>query len=206
MVKRRQGRGIGRAHLSYWSEGNPLNLMVSGSIHPPPLPLKRIATMKIEKNKVVTIQYTLKDEKGSVLDSTEKGNPFLYIQGHQNIIPGLETELEGKTKGDVFKVSIQPKDGYGETNPNLIQEIPKDQFPEPAEIQEGMQFQADTPEGPMILTVLEILESVIKVDGNHPLAGKDLHFEVQVVDVREATPEEIDHGHVQGQDGEAQHH
>ena len=69
-----------------------------------------------------------------------------------------------------------------------------------------MQFQADTPEGPMILTVLEILESVIKVDGNHPLAGKDLHFEVKVVDVREATPEEIDHGHVQGQDGEAQHH
>ena len=162
--------------------------------------------MKVEKNKVVTIQYTLKDEKGSVLDSTEKGNPFLYIQGHQNIIPGLESELEGKGKGDVFNVTISPKDGYGETNPNLVQEIPKDQFPEPSEIQEGMQFQADTPVGPMILTVLEILESAIKVDGNHPLAGKDLHFEVKVVDVRDATPEEIDHGHVQGLDGEAQHH
>ena len=161
--------------------------------------------MKVEKDKVVSIQYTLKDEKGSILDSTEEGSPFLYLQGHQNIIPGLENELEGKSKGDTFKVSIQPKDGYGETNPNLVQEIPKDQFPEPNEIQKGMQFQADTPEGPMILTVLEILESTIKVDGNHPLAGKELHFEVEVLELRDATPEEINHGHVHGP-GEAHHH
>ena len=161
--------------------------------------------MKVEKDKVVTIQYTLKDENGSVLDSTEEGSPFLYIQGHQNIIPGLENELEGKDKGSTFNVSIPPKDGYGETNPNLVQEIPKDQFPEPNEIQEGMQFQADTPEGPMILTVLEVLESAIKVDGNHPLAGKHLHFEVKVMEIRDATPEEISHGHVHGPGGEAHH-
>ena len=207
MVKRRQGGGIGRAHLSYWSKNKTLSFKSFWKYSLKHLfRLKGIAIMKVEKNKVVTIQYTLKDEKGSVLDATEKGNPFLYIQGHQNIIPGLESELEGKAKGDVFKVIIPPKEGYGETNPNLIQEIPKDQFPEPSEIQEGMQFQADTPEGPMILTVLEILESTIKVDGNHPLAGKNLHFEVEVIELRDATAEEINHGHVHGQDGEAQHH
>ncbi|MDC0255855.1 peptidylprolyl isomerase, partial [Bacteriovoracales bacterium] len=90
---------------------------------------------------------------------------------------------------------------YGEKNPNLIQEIPKGQFPEPSELQVGMQFQADTPDGPMILTILEINESNVKVDGNHPLAGQALHFEVEVMELREATDEEIQHGHVHGEGG-----
>ena len=157
--------------------------------------------MKIEKNKVVTINYTIRNDDGSVVDSTSDGSPFLYLQGHQNIIPGLENQLEGKAKGDSFKVSIPPKHGYGEKNPNLIQEIPKGQFPEPSELQVGMQFQADTPDGPMILTILEINESSVKVDGNHPLAGQALHFEVEVMELREATDEEIQHGHVHGEGG-----
>jgi FKBP-type peptidyl-prolyl cis-trans isomerase SlyD len=160
--------------------------------------------MNIEKNKVVSINYTLKDDDGSIIDSTN-GNPLLYIQGYENIIPGLERELEGKTKGYAFNISIPPIDGYGEINSNLIQFLPKTRFPDANQLQIGMQFQADSPEGTMILTILEITEKEVRVDGNHPLAGKELHFEVEVLELRNATEEEIQHRHVHGTGG-IQHH
>ena len=166
---------------------------------------KGVFSMKIEKDKVVSISYTLKDDDGSIIDSTDGGGPLLYIQGYQNIIPGLERELEGKAKGDTFNISIPAIDGYGEINPNLIQFLPKTRFPDAEELQIGMQFQADSPEGTMILTILEITDKEVKVDGNHPLAGKELHFEVEVLELRVASDEEIQHGHVHGPGG-VQHH
>jgi FKBP-type peptidyl-prolyl cis-trans isomerase SlyD len=167
--------------------------------------IKGAFSMKIAKDKVVSINYKLKDEDGSVIDSTDEGSPLLYIQGYQNIIPGLERELEGKTKGDAFNISVSAIDGYGELNPNLIQFLPKTRFPETEQLQIGMQFQADSQEGTMILTILEITSKEVKVDGNHPLAGKELHFEIEVLELREASNEELQHGHVHGPGG-VQHH
>ena len=158
--------------------------------------------MNIEKNAVVTMHYTLTDEAGTKLDSSVGQEPLAYIHGHKHIIPGLENALAGKTKGEKLQVTIKPEDAYGERNDALVQELPKAQFETAEAISEGMKFQADTPDGQLIvLTVVKVGDETVTVDGNHELAGATLNFDVEITDVRAATAEELDHGHVHGPGG-----
>lgn len=161
--------------------------------------------MKIANNTVVTIDYELTDEDGNVLDSSEGGN-FAYLHGASNIIPGLESALSGKSMGDQLSVAVSPEDGYGTRDESRLQAVPRDMFPSDTDIQVGMQFHAEGPEGQVLLvTVASINGDEVTVDGNHPLAGVNLNFEVSIMDIRDATAEEIDHGHVHGP-GDAHHH
>jgi FKBP-type peptidyl-prolyl cis-trans isomerase SlyD len=155
--------------------------------------------MQIEKNKVVSIDYTLTDPQGQVIDSSKGRGPLSYLAGVGGIIPGLEKAMEGKAQGDHLDVTIAPADAYGEKDPGLVQSVPKNLFRGVENIQPGMQFQAQGPSGPArMVTVVAVQEETITIDANHPLAGMPLHFVVDVVEVREASPEELSHGHVHG--------
>jgi len=157
--------------------------------------------MQIADKMVVTIDYTLKDDNGNILDSSNDGN-FAYLHGSNNIIPGLEHALTGKLAGDEVDVKVSPAEGYVERNDSMVQAVPRDMFDSEQEIEVGMQFHAQSPEGDMVVvTVTDVDKDDITVDGNHPLAGMNLNFGVKVVDVREATAEERDHGHVHGPGG-----
>jgi FKBP-type peptidyl-prolyl cis-trans isomerase SlyD len=152
--------------------------------------------MQVDKDKVVSIDYTLKDDTGQVIDTSEGREPLAFVYGSGAIIPGLERALEGKNPCDDLKVSVEPAEGYGEYNDQLIVEVSKDNFEEGAEINEGMQVQATRSDGSaQILTVKDIADDTVTLDANHPLAGQTLHFDVEITDVREATPEELEHGH-----------
>lgn len=157
--------------------------------------------MQIESNKVVNIHYTLTNEEGEILDSSSGQEPLAYIHGIGNIIPGLEKALEGKTVGDRFKVTIAPADGYGERDNDLIQTVPREAFEGVDEILPGMQFQAQSSEGVQLVTVIDVEDDDVILDGNHPMAGITLNFDVEVADIRDATSEELDHGHVHGAGG-----
>ena len=157
--------------------------------------------MQAEKNRVVTIEYTLKDGDDQVIDTSEGREPLAYIHGSGMIIPGLENALEGKEPGAEVNVTLAPEDGYGERDDSMVLQIPREQFEGADQIEPGMQFQAETDEGVQILTVLEAGDNEVTVDGNHPLAGVTLNFDVNVQDVREAEQEELDHGHVHGTGG-----
>lgn len=157
--------------------------------------------MVIAQNRVVTMHYTLKDEQGETIDSSQGHEPLAYIQGIGNIIPGLEDALEGKTKGDKLEVTIAPEDGYGERQENMVQKVAKSRFQGDEELVVGMQVQVETKNGPAIAMVSEIEGEDVTLDLNHPLAGVTLNFDVEVMDVREATDEELDHGHVHGPGG-----
>lgn len=161
--------------------------------------------MNIEKEKVVSINYTLRNDEGEILDSSEGREPLLYIQGIGNLIPGLEAVLEGKTTGDTIKATIAPADAYGEFNKALISQVPRSQFQGVDNVEVGMQFQAHSEQGDQVVTITNIENDIVTVDGNHPLAGVTLHFDVNVVAVREATKEELEHGHVHGSDGHHHH-
>jgi FKBP-type peptidyl-prolyl cis-trans isomerase SlyD len=154
----------------------------------------------IAADSVVSIHYTLKDDAGNVLDSSEGSDPLAYIQGHGNLVPGLEKALEGKTSGNKVAVTLPPEEGYGKRNEELVQRVPKRQLHK-GEIRKGMQFQAQTPEGMRLFTVTAVVGDMVTLDGNHPLADKTLHFDVEIVEVREATAEELEHGHVHGAGG-----
>ena len=154
--------------------------------------------MQISKNKVVTIDYTLKDDAGSILDTSQGGEPLSYIQGVGNLIPGLERALEGKQPGDDVNVRVEAPDAYGERDDGLTQVVHRDQFAGVDSLEVGMQFHAQTSRGPGVVTVTDIQGDDITVDGNHPLAGQPLNFEVSVVEVRDATESELSHGHVHG--------
>jgi FKBP-type peptidyl-prolyl cis-trans isomerase SlyD len=157
--------------------------------------------MQIEPNSVVTLHYTLKDNEGNILDQSDDGS-FLYLHGAMNIIPGLEKALTGKSAGDELQVKVTPEEGYGEKDPARIQEVPKTMFQDDSQIQVGVQFQAQSPDGQaIVVTVTEIKEEAVVIDANHALAGIDLNFDVKIVDVREASEEEIAHGHVHGPGG-----
>ncbi len=157
--------------------------------------------MQIAPNFVVTLHYTLKDNDGNIIDQSDDSS-FLYLHGAMNIIPGLENALTGKSAGDEFTVTIPPEEGYGEKSPERIQEVPKEMFQEAGDIAVGLQFQAQGPDGAaIVVTVIEIKDDVVVIDGNHALAGVELNFAVKVVDVREASEEEISHGHVHGPHG-----
>ena len=147
--------------------------------------------MKIEKNKWVSIHYTLKDDDGQQIDSSVGGKPLSYLHGNGYLIFGLENELEGKEEGAKFSCKIKPIDGYGEYDPQLILDVERKQFETDQEIEVGMKFQVMTPQGPSIVTVKEVGPEIIKIDGNHELAGKNLNFDVEVVEVREPTAEEL---------------
>ncbi|MBP9673496.1 MAG: peptidylprolyl isomerase [Bacteriovoracaceae bacterium] len=157
--------------------------------------------MNIAKKHVVNIHYTLTDDKGETIDTSIGSDPLAYIQGAGNIIIGLENALEGKTKGTKLKVSVKPEEAYGVRNDKMIQVVPKTEIPSSEKVAVGNQFQADTENGPIILTVVEIRPNEVVLDGNHPLAGMNLHFDVEIMDVREATAEELSHGHVHGVGG-----
>lgn len=147
--------------------------------------------MKIEKDKFVSINYTLKDENGIELDSSGK-EPLDYIHGNGMLISGLEKELEGKEPRDKFHVVVKAKDAYGEYNENLIAELPKNQFGDADSIEIGMAFQALSEDGtPFIVHVVNITDETVTIDGNHELAGKDLSFDVEIVNVRDATEEDF---------------
>lgn len=157
--------------------------------------------MQVQDKKVVGIHYTLKNDNGEVLDSSQGASPLMFIFGIGMLIPGLEAALNGKTKGDSLQVSINPEDAYGQKDAGLTQKVPKAQFDNPEEIQVGMQFQVETEQGMLVVTVVEVDDTEVTIDGNHPLAGMTLHFDVTVEEVRDATQEELDHGHVHGPGG-----
>ena len=157
--------------------------------------------MKTARNMVVSFHYTLKDDSGEVLDSSSGREPLSYLHGHGNIIPGLEKALEGTAAGHRSAVDIDAAEGYGETNPDLVFEAPREHFPEDLKLEEGARVYAEGPEGPVSFTVVRLTDSGAVLDGNHPLAGKQLHFDVEVVEVRPATDEEVTHGHVHGEGG-----
>lgn len=161
--------------------------------------------MQISKNSVVTLNYTLKNDQGEILDESKDGS-FLYMHGAGGIIPGLEGHLEGKSAGDTFSAHIEPADGYGERDDSMVQVVPRDMFDKEHPIEEGIQFHAESPEGDMLtVTVTKIEGDEITVDGNHPLAGIALNFDVKIADIREASAEEIEHGHVHGPGGHHHH-
>lgn len=152
--------------------------------------------MIIGDKTVVSIHYTLTNDNGDVMDQSQDGQPLVYLHGAAGLIPGLENELTGKAIGGDFKVSVKPEEAYGERHEEMVQEVPRASFPEDAEIVPGMQFSAESPNGPMTVTVIKADADNVTVDGNHPLAGLTLHFEGKIADVRPATNEELDHGHV----------
>jgi len=162
--------------------------------------------MPISKDHIVSFAYTLKDDEGQVLDSSEGSEPLAYLHGHGGIIPGLESAMEGKDSGDSFEVSIPPEEAYGTYDPELDLAVPLDAFPKEhrSELEPGVRFQGPHPSDqtqPVIYTVHEVEPEVVKVSGNHELAGRTLHFTVQVVEVRPASEEELQHGHAHGPGG-----
>ena len=152
--------------------------------------------MKIEKNLVASLAYQVKLEDGVLVDESTVDAPIDYLHGHNNLIPGLEKELEGKTVGDKFSVTIAAEDAYGEYNDALVQRVPANVFQGVESIEVGMRFMADTDQGPIQVEVTEIDGDDVVVDGNHMLAGQALSFDVEVVAVRAATEEELEHGHI----------
>jgi FKBP-type peptidyl-prolyl cis-trans isomerase SlyD len=157
--------------------------------------------MKIAENLVVLIDYKLTDNDGTVIDTSEGAGPLAYLHGAGNIIEGLEDALLGKEAGDDVQASIEPAKGYGERNEDMKQDVPKDLFGGIDNIEVGMQFQSETDDGPVMVTVVAIHEEMITVDGNHPLAGVNLNFDVTIREVREPSKEELEHGHVHGDGG-----
>jgi FKBP-type peptidyl-prolyl cis-trans isomerase SlyD len=157
--------------------------------------------MTIKQDSVVTIHYTLKDDGGDVIDSSAGGDPLSYLHGRGNLVAGLERELQGKQVGDKVSVTIAPADGYGEYDEKLVQHVPRRSLKGIANVSPGMQLRTQTAHGSRTVTVTRVAGDMVTVDGNHPLAGKNLNFEVEVTAVREATAEELTHGHVHGPGG-----
>jgi FKBP-type peptidyl-prolyl cis-trans isomerase SlyD len=157
--------------------------------------------MQIDKNKVVSINYTLTDDKGKVLDSSEGKAPLTYLHGSGTIIPGLENALQNLAPGQALKISVPPEQGYGVRNEQLVQPIPREKFGTVTDIQPGMQFQAQSQAGTHVVTVVSSDPQTVTIDANHPLAGETLNFDVRVLEVRDATQDEISHGHVHGAGG-----
>jgi FKBP-type peptidyl-prolyl cis-trans isomerase SlyD len=162
--------------------------------------------MQIAQDKVVLIHYTLTDDGGKVLDSSSGGDPLAYLHGQGNIIPGLEKALEGKQAGDKLNVRVEPTEGYGVRDASLVQQVPRRAFGSVSKVEPGMQFHAQSAQGQMrVVTVTHVKGDMVTVDGNHPLAGEVLVFDVEVAEVRDATGEELEHGHVHGPGGHHHH-
>ncbi|HEV7164255.1 MAG TPA: peptidylprolyl isomerase [Gammaproteobacteria bacterium] len=156
--------------------------------------------MRIAKHSVVSIDYTLTDADGTVLDSSKGQEPLTYIHGTGGIVVGLEEALEGKEKGASLKVSVPPEKGYGKRDDNLSQKVPRSMF-DVEDLSPGMRFHAEAEHGSHVVTITAVDDDNVTVDANHPLAGATLNFDITVMDVRAATPDELAHGHVHGPHG-----
>lgn len=152
--------------------------------------------MEIADRRVATIHYTLTNDAGDVIDKSPEQAPLSYLHGAGNIVPGLEKALAGKQPGDTLKADLAPDEAYGPRHDGLVQTVPRTAFQGVDSVQPGMQFEARTERGPLLVTVTDVGEEQVTVDGNHPLAGQNLHFDVKVADVREATAEEQEQGRV----------
>jgi FKBP-type peptidyl-prolyl cis-trans isomerase SlyD len=161
--------------------------------------------MQIAPDAVVSIHYTLTDDAGGTLDSSAGGEPLAYLHGKGNLIRGLEDALTGKQAGDKLQVTVAPADGYGEYDKALVQNVPRRSFKGVGNVQVGMQFQVQSPQGARMVTVTRVAGDMVTVDGNHPLAGKNLNFDVEIAEVRTASEEELAHGHVHGPGGHHHH-
>ncbi len=158
--------------------------------------------MQISNNTAVSIHYTLTNEAGEIIDSSvESGEPLVYLHGQGNIISGLEHSLHGRQVGDKFTANIPPSEAYGLVFDDRVQVISREMFDGIENIEVGMQFHADVSEGPGIVTVVAVDGDNVTIDGNHPLAGMPLTFEIEVIDIRAASEEEIEHGHIHGAGG-----
>lgn len=156
--------------------------------------------MQITKDSVVSIHYTLTDNAGTVLDTSVGNAPLVYLHGHGNLIPGMETGLENRVAGEKLNLKIAPENGYGKRMEEFVQKVPMSAF-NGQDVKVGMQFEAGSQEQRYIVHVVEVNETEVTVDGNHPLAGVELNFDVEVIAVRSATADEIAHGHVHGEGG-----
>ncbi|MCU0442548.1 MAG: peptidylprolyl isomerase [Bacteroidia bacterium] len=156
--------------------------------------------MKVTTHSVVSIHYTLTDNNGSVLDSSAGRQPLTYLQGVGQLIPGMEEGLEGKSAGEKLSLKISPEKGYGIKDEKLVQQVPMSAFGG-QEVKAGMQFEAGNDQQRYIVTITNVENETVTVDGNHPLAGVELNFDVELLSVRAATPDEIAHGHVHGEGG-----
>lgn len=162
--------------------------------------------MKIAADKVVTLHYTLKSENGKEIESSLGGEPLAYIHGADNLLPGLESRLDGKVKGDKVSGVVPAGEAFGDYEPELVEEVARSEFDEDEELVVGKEFQYDDEDGNVgHVRILEIGPDVVKIDGNHPLAGQALAFDVEVLDVRDATKDELSHGHVHGAGGHHHH-
>jgi FKBP-type peptidyl-prolyl cis-trans isomerase SlyD len=159
----------------------------------------------IKSGKVVDLSYSLKNKNGIELDRSTKEDPFTYLHGAAQIVPGLETALEGLDVGAKKNVVVSAAEGYGEMNPDLKISVKRSQFPAEVDLKPGMQFQAQAGEQGVVFTVDAIEGDQVHINGNHPLAGEELHFDVEVLTVRDATAEEMEHGHAHGPDGHHHH-
>lgn len=157
--------------------------------------------MKIEQNKVVVMHYAVMDSEETLIDSSYDHQPLAFIHGSGFLIPGLEAALENKIVGDKFVADVPAEQGYGERHEGFVQTVPKEMFQGIEDLDVGMQLRASTDEGEQTVIVVGMEDDTITVDGNHPLAGIDLKFEVEILEVREATEEELSHGHVHGEGG-----
>ena len=160
-----------------------------------------VVNMKIEENKVVQIHYTLKNDDGHVLDTSEGQDPLTYMHAEGAIIPGLFKAVTGKEVGEKVSVVVEPDEGYGEQDESMVQKVPREAFKGMDDLAVGVKVQAESGQGIQIATVTEIMDEEVTIDLNHPLAGVTLHFDVEIADIREATEEEISHGHVHGPGG-----
>jgi len=161
--------------------------------------------MAIEPNKVVTMNFKLTDDEGNILDSTEKGGPFSYLTGKKMILPKLEDAVGNMIIGTKKNVRLEAVDAYGNYNDEIVQVVGKENFPEDFDLKVGLSYVASNPDGvQMPFVITEIEGDSVTIDFNHPLAGKNLSFDVELLDVRDATAEELSHGHVHGPDGHHQ--
>lgn len=156
--------------------------------------------MNIQNNHVVTMHYLVSTSDGTELDSSFNGEPLVFIHGMGFLIPGLENALLDKSQGDKFDVDVAAAEAYGERHDQLVQEVPKSMF-EGMDVQPGLQFRATTDHGEQSVIVIDVKDDSVTIDGNHPLAGQDLSFSVEILNIREATAEELEHGHVHGEGG-----
>jgi FKBP-type peptidyl-prolyl cis-trans isomerase SlyD len=159
--------------------------------------------MKIENNTVVRFHYTVAEAGDAEVENSRAGDPVAILIGHKNIIPGVENALIGHETGDRFEVTVAPEEGYGVRRDGMIQRLSKKVFPKNVPLQTGAQIVLKTDHGPRMVTVQKVGMTVVDVDLNHPLAGKTLSFDIEVIDVREGNAEEIAHGHVHGDGGHA---
>lgn len=158
--------------------------------------------MTIEKNKVVTIEFTVKNaDTNEVIESSVGGEPLLYLHGFNNLVPGLENALTGKSVGDKYEVVVSPEEGYGVRDESLLETVPREMFQGVDDINVGMEFTADGPQGPVVVEVTAVDDKTVTVDANHPLASIPLEFHGEIKEIRDASDEELEHGHVHGVGG-----